>query len=297
MGIVNMYTGVYKTGANRQPISVSAMTRYERVQEEQNSNPRRWSGDSGQGTERNSGSLFIHSRSPSVQSDNLQLHDLWLTHNNGDEDEDGYEVGDEKCGMLRNTHIDRFFLRNIHRIGSRTAKSLRVLHLVMERTMLVLGFVALASGVVVYAGIFVSASRSGACGGAFANNPCQHDSKIFGGMAHFVKGGIFFWYGLLTFGRWLGCFADFGWAWNRKPSKELVGGLRASVPTAEFVESTVIAVYGASNVFMEHMAAWGEAWSAQDLEHISITVMFLGGGLVSSSAIHSVFVEIAKSTC
>lgn len=51
------------------------------------------------------------------------------------------------------------------------------------------------------------------------------------------------------------------------------------MPSAEFVESFVIFFYGASNVFLEHLAAWGHAWSAQDLEHVSITIMFLGGGL------------------
>ena len=99
-------------------------------------------------------------------------------------------------------------------------------------------------------------------------------------MAHFVKGGIFVWYGLLTLGRWTGSFADFGWAWNVKPPKSLVGRVRAAVPSAEFVESLVIFTYGATNVFMEHLAAWGEAWTAQDLEHVSISVMFFGGGLV-----------------
>jgi hypothetical protein len=34
-------------------------------------------------------------------------------------------------------------------------------------------------------------------------------------------------------------------------------------------------------VFLEHLAAWGSEWSAQDLEHLSITFMFIGGGLVS----------------
>jgi hypothetical protein len=45
------------------------------------------------------------------------------------------------------------------------------------------------------------------------------------------------------------------------------------------VESFLIFFYGSTNVFLEHLAAWGNAWSAQDLEHISITVMFFGGGL------------------
>jgi hypothetical protein len=34
---------------------------------------------------------------------------------------------------------------------------------------------------------------------------------IFSGLAHFIKGGVFFWYGILTLGRWAGCFAEIGW--------------------------------------------------------------------------------------
>jgi hypothetical protein len=119
----------------------------------------------------------------------------------------------------------------------------------------------------------------------FANQDIQRDRHIFNGMAHFVKGGIFFWYGLLTFGRWMGCFADFGWAWNVKPSRDVVGKWKARVPTAEFTESFVIFLYGSTNVFLEHLTAWGEAWTAQDLEHVAISVMFFGGGLVSSPTI------------
>ena len=100
-------------------------------------------------------------------------------------------------------------------------------------------------------------------------------------LAHYVKGGIFFGYGLLTLGRWMGAFADFGWAWNVKPPKEVVGRRRAAIPSAEFTESFVIFLYGCTNVFLEHLAAWGDAWTAQDLEHVSISVMFFGGGLVS----------------
>lgn len=79
----------------------------------------------------------------------------------------------------------------------------------------------------------------------------------------------------------MGCFADFGWAWNVKPSRAEVGTWRASIPSGEFTESLVIFLYGASNVFLEHLAAWQDVWSAQDLEHVSIAVMFFGGGLVS----------------
>jgi hypothetical protein len=109
----------------------------------------------------------------------------------------------------------------------------------------------------------------------------QHGGGVFNVLAHYIKGGIFFGYGLLTLGRWMGAFADLGWAWNMKPSKEVVGRRKAATPSAEFIESFVIFLYGCTNVFLEHLAAWGDAWTAQDLEHVSISVMFFGGGLVS----------------
>lgn len=78
----------------------------------------------------------------------------------------------------------------------------------------------------------------------------------------------------------MGCFAEYGWAWNMRPTRSEVGRWKHMVPSAEFVESAVIFVYGSTNVWLEHLAAWGQAWSAQDLEHVSISIMFFGGGLV-----------------
>ena len=79
----------------------------------------------------------------------------------------------------------------------------------------------------------------------------------------------------------MGCFAEFGWAWNIKPSRSEVGW-KASIPSAEFTESLVIFLYGCTNVFLEHLGGWGGAWNAGDLEHVSISVMFFGGGLVGT---------------
>lgn len=42
----------------------------------------------------------------------------------------------------------------------------------------------------------------------------------------------------------MGCFACFGWAWNIKPDRSEVGQWAAAVPSAEFVESFVIFLYG-----------------------------------------------------
>ena len=84
----------------------------------------------------------------------------------------------------------------------------------------------------------------------------------------------------------MGCFADLGWAWNLKPNRSEISQWKSNIPSAEFTESFVIWLYGASNVFLEHLGAWGHDWSAQDFEHVSIAVMFFGGGLVSSISQH-----------
>jgi len=122
-------------------------------------------------------------------------------------------------------------------------------------------FVAFCSGFVTFGGIF-------------------RGTEVFSGLAHFVKGGIFFWIGILAIGRWAGAFADLGWAWNVRPPAEAVGRRKAAVPSSEFVESALICFYGVTNAWLEHLNAWGEAWSPMDYEHVSITVLFFGGGLL-----------------
>lgn len=74
----------------------------------------------------------------------------------------------------------------------------------------------------------------------------------------------------------MGCWANFGWSWNLRP-------VASRAVTGEFVESALIFTYGSTNVFLEHLAGWGKAWTAQDLEHVSISVMFFGAGLVGLS--------------
>ncbi|KAK2744044.1 hypothetical protein FQN57_004497 [Myotisia sp. PD_48] len=217
----------------------------------------RWSGDSGQGTERNSCSL----RGSSL--DHSHSHSLSPTEVPEEFETPTKEMPKRTCDGLfsRFTFIDNYLTPRIPGLLSRPViGTINVIYTFIERTILVFGFVALATGGVVYGGIF-------------------RDNNVFNGLAHFIKGGIFVWYGFLTLGRWVGSFADVGWAWNTKPSRAVVGAAKARVPTAEFVESFVIFLYGASNVFLEHLAAWGDAWTAQDLEHVSISVMFFGGGL------------------
>lgn len=85
--------------------------------------------------------------------------------------------------------------------------------------------------------------------------------------AHFIKGSIFFGYGVLTFARYLGAYADLGWAWNRRPD----GKQGAS---AEMIECFVIFLYGITNTWMERFGAHaGDPYTVKQVQHISIAVM------------------------
>jgi hypothetical protein len=84
-------------------------------------------------------------------------------------------------------------------------------------------------------------------------------------------------YGILTFARYLGAFAEYGWAWNSLPSSQR----HSLVPSAEFVECFVIFLYGVTNTWMERFgAAPGSPFTIKQVQHISIAVMFWFAGLI-----------------
>lgn len=141
----------------------------------------------------------------------------------------------------------------------RSAKAkgpLRVLEVVLtwvRRTQIIFAYVTMLAGIVTYTGM----CRAGLI------NSCA---------AHYIKGSIFFWYGVLTFARYLGAYADLGWAWNRRPSRNSV--------SAEMVECAVIFTYGITNTWMERFgAAPGSPYTVKQVQHISIAVMFWFAGL------------------
>ena len=47
----------------------------------------------------------------------------------------------------------------------------------------------------------------------------------------------------------------------------------------EAIESFLIFFYGSTNVFLEHLASPGGAWTPKDLQHVSIAFMYIGAGL------------------
>lgn len=143
-------------------------------------------------------------------------------------------------------------------------------HVVVSRALPIVSFAAAYTGLAVY---------TGTCRQPY-KNVC---------LAHGIKGGIFFWYGLLTFGRYLGAYADCGWAWNRRPSPESAGRKggtstvaprwKASMPSAEWVECLVIFIYGATNTWMERFSAQpGDPYTVKQVQHISIAVMYWFAG-------------------
>lgn len=211
----------------------------------------RFSSDSGNfsaGSRANSSESIFH------KDESFAPEDSDGTHKDGDET--------ERQGFLGSRRVDSFLSRFSRRLSSaRIATTLRISQIVLEKFLLLLGFVAITSGFVVYGGLF-------------------QKREIYSGLAHYIKGGIFFWYGLLTLGRWMGAFSEFGWAWNVRPAHPLVSRWKTRVPSAEFTESFVIWLYGTSNVFLEHLNNWGGKWSPQDFEHVSITILFFGGGLL-----------------
>ncbi|KAE9964492.1 hypothetical protein BLS_008278 [Venturia inaequalis] len=258
MGIVNIY-GKYVTDRrqSREQISQANLARYARLHQDAETQDVRWSNDSGQGTERNSASLF---GPPSTESENRNFDNSLQDYNDVDLDEVLGEA--EKHGFLRNTRVDRFLSQNIHRIAfGKTLIINRILYTIIERTIILMGWAALATGIITFGGIF-------------------RGSAVFNGLAHWIKGGVFFWYGIYTLGRWMGAFADFGWAWNIKPRSDLIPTWKTRIPSADSVESFLIFLYGISNVWLEHLAAWGSTWSPEDYEHVSITILFFGGGLL-----------------
>jgi hypothetical protein len=162
MALVQVYTARAKPYSledqSGEPLNAANMARYHRVHDDvQDVSPGRWSNDSGQGTERNSTSLYGNSSStsPSVESDGRQFN---LPPRRTTHDElDDVDLGAEKRSFLQNNVVDRFFLRNVARFATgKPLKALRLLYVVIDRTILIQGFVAIMSGTVVYGGIGVS---------------------------------------------------------------------------------------------------------------------------------------------
>lgn len=125
-----------------------------------------------------------------------------------------------------------------------------------------------------------------ACVGLATGNCMGKGNRIFNLLAHWIKGAVFFLLGVVALARYCGLGRSRGWAWNavaytndqRTQSRALKFMPRGTL-TFEFIESFLIFFYGSTNIFLEHLATAGGAWSAKDLQHVSIAFMYIGTGL------------------
>ncbi|KAH6649610.1 hypothetical protein F5144DRAFT_542770 [Chaetomium tenue] len=214
----------------------------------------RFSNDSGQGTEPKTESLRSHSLSSGADSLPSPIHDVHRDYHHDDDSDEDLEA---RLPMFsKSTKAHSIVAKVAGKISDRFWKVLLFAYNFVDRTILILSFIALCTGIITFGRFF-------------------EGHGIFSGLAHWIKGGVFVWLGIFTLGRWAGSFGDLGWAWNIRPRK---AGQKWR-PSAEFVESAVIFFYGSTNIFLEHLGNWGGEWSATDLEHMSITILFIGGGL------------------
>ncbi|KAM0324544.1 hypothetical protein ACHAQA_007929 [Verticillium albo-atrum] len=251
-------TGAQSGGGYRvvSPMSAELMAEHRRFDVPRSPRGYRLSNDSGQGTEPNTDSLGGRSVSGGSEP---------VSPRSSDEDKEcefDAEIDLEDGPVMplpsdRSWRPSRILKTAANLIPQRLWRCLVFVYNVLDRLMLLLGFVGLTSGIAAYGRFF-------------------EGREIYNGMAHWVKGGVFFWLGVFNLGRWAGSFGELGWAWNVRPRR---AGDKWR-PSAEFVESALIFFYGSTNIFLEHLGNEGNGWRARDLEHVSITVLFIGGGLL-----------------
>ena len=147
LGLVRAYSGV------RQVEDGSSALNYQKLQDMQELDSYRLSSDSGHGTD--TGSPRSSSTSPQDESEDDMVN---LEDSHGGRVFDPSDI--QKYGLIDNTAIDRFLLRNLSWIAhSRALTCIDIIYNVVDRIILILGFVALVSGIVTYGGVFVSVPR------------------------------------------------------------------------------------------------------------------------------------------
>ncbi|KAI3185021.1 hypothetical protein DTO027I6_9876 [Penicillium roqueforti] len=145
-------------------------------------------------------------------------------------------------------------------ISSWALRILSVTYNVANHTILPFGFIVLATG-------------------AMAHDDIIGSHEFFRWLAHLIKGSIFLCYGLFTLGRFIGCWANLGWAWNKKPSAHVCVNMKSQFPSVEAVESFVIFGYSVIDTFLGSLAKRHDEWSATHLRHAPITMLLFSGGL------------------
>lgn len=134
------------------PISMEALAQHQRFHDPHPSayENTRWSGDSGQGTECASPDL-----SPNYTSESGQEGERFFKPEAGDE-EDVQQVLPRHRHFLAGTFVHEFWKQRVPGLFSQRAlKLLEAVYDSIDHIILLLGFIALVTGGITYAGIFV----------------------------------------------------------------------------------------------------------------------------------------------
>lgn len=148
MGVISAYTRRKEVRRSFIPVSTENIEQHQRIHDMSQAQMYRFSNDSGQGTEPNTESLRSQSIS-SNSSDDHQLPDVRREHEEEDQD--------EKHGLMHGSKVDKFLSKKIPGLlSSRALRSFQLFYNVVDRVILMLGFIALTTGIVTYGGFFVS---------------------------------------------------------------------------------------------------------------------------------------------
>lgn len=187
---------------------------------------------------------------------------------------------------LQDKYMARFMKKPVlQNLVFRTERMADIVYTIINRPLLFFAYIYLLTGVAVVFCVGIS-------------------NEIYNTLAHYIKGSVFFLFGLVTLARYLGAFKSRGMAWNLKPGSSLDDTISKKfdrvttipihlqtnrpdiflrlchkIPSIEFVESGLVFIYGISNIFLEHLGNRDGNWSHKDLQHASIAFMYIGGGL------------------
>jgi len=138
------------------PVSRAAMEEHHRLNGSRNPRPYRLSDDSGQGTERNTESLRSHSTTASEDDGSIEMRE---SHKRLQDDEDDLEA--DLPALRRGGRAVAIARRAAGMIFNRFRGSLVFGYNVVDRIILILGFVAFSLGIATYGRFFVSTTAYG----------------------------------------------------------------------------------------------------------------------------------------
>jgi hypothetical protein len=161
MAFIGVYTG--STDKSRKidehapfiPISSQAMAEHRWPNDSERGPDCQPSNDSGQGTERNTESLRSHSSSSLCGNGQEIMNHSHLKYEADDETHEALDLPEKhKSSVLG--RVDIMLSKMIPSyVSSRTRGLLAILEAIITRTILILGFLGLTTGIVTYGGIFV----------------------------------------------------------------------------------------------------------------------------------------------